>query len=246
VTLGIIDFDKVAAVALDEIRTALSGWLRGQPHDEPAFLNRITEALDRRRRGCDVGAAAPMTMTSDLAVLHRRGPNSTDRFGADLAVTVDVPTTNFRKTAFFQFKRAADFQAVFESSQFDAAREIGAIWDRSYALAIDETREVLRIQGANEVAAGFAHGTKTHKADCSDWLPVTRWLWLWLTCDLGPSSDPRDPNAVEPLLEDFRMPISRRRFFGEGRDFTVPDDWVPARSWLQMFFQRLETPFSRK
>ena len=40
----IIDFDKIVSQALDVVSTAINGWLRGQPHEEVALLNRITGA----------------------------------------------------------------------------------------------------------------------------------------------------------------------------------------------------------
>lgn len=180
-------------------------------------------------------------MRSELAVLHRRGPGQSDRFGADLAITVDVPVTAFRKTAFFQLKRSSDLQAIFERKQFDDARELQSVWDRSWALAIDESRAVLRVRSATDVISEFTDGRGSHKVVSTDWLPITRWLWLWLSCDIGPPSRIDDPNAVEPLLEDFRMPPTQRLVFDVGRDFILPDNWLPSRSWLNMSFEMSET-----
>ncbi len=54
-----VDLDKVLKVVLDDVGSAVNGWLNGRPLDEIALMNRITEILARRRRGCDVGIQIP-------------------------------------------------------------------------------------------------------------------------------------------------------------------------------------------
>lgn len=96
-----LDFDKIAYNTLWDVSEAVRGWLSGQPTDEVALMNRITERITRRRRGCDVGVGSKVQMVSQLALLHRKGARQTDLYGADLAITVLVAKIGFIKTRFF-------------------------------------------------------------------------------------------------------------------------------------------------
>jgi hypothetical protein len=67
-----VNVDTILDALLDDMRHVTDGWLNGEPRDEPAFMNRATERLNRRRRKCDVGVKQPVEVESEFFVLHRR------------------------------------------------------------------------------------------------------------------------------------------------------------------------------
>ena len=115
-------------------------------------------------------------MQSRVHVLHRRGQGTTDAYGADLALTVDVPDAPFLKTAFFQLKRSQGYKATLERSQLDQAKVVQKVWDRSYAAVFDEQRAGVRIEAVAAVLKDFPRGQKTHSVVCGGWMSMTRWL----------------------------------------------------------------------
>jgi len=80
-------------------------------------MNQLTGRLGRRRKGCDVGLRVPVNAKAQVSLLHRKGTSQTDRYGADLAVTVFVDDDRFVKTAFFQLKVGDKYQVTVESQQ---------------------------------------------------------------------------------------------------------------------------------
>src|SRR5215467_11418986 len=99
-----INFDRVFSELLFDMAHAVDGWANGEPRDETALMNRITERLSRNRRKCDVGVHRPVDAIADFYILHRRDLNQSDKFGSDLAATIRIPESDFVKTAFFQLK----------------------------------------------------------------------------------------------------------------------------------------------
>ena len=229
-----IDFDKIARVALVDTGDALRGWLAGHPRDETAFLNRLTERLNRRRRGCDVGSTLPMKVETSLALLHRRGSRQTDKYGCDLAVTLKVEPGIFRKTVMFQIKRSADFCVQVVRSQLDEAFVDPRLGSRAFVLALEEVRQALRIESAATLRAGFA-GQKQRRFDATQWLCAAEWLYGWLDCDIGPSSLGSADDGVESLLQEFLLEPPEIDFFDDSLPTDLGDlDIIPARAWLRI------------
>lgn len=231
---GDINFDKVLKEILGDMETVTSGWLAGRPRDETALLNRITERLQRSRRKCDVGVNEPMEMTAEFFELHRRGDRQTDAHAADLAVTIDIPSQNFRKTALFQLKVSRDYVATLEKRQILDALTLNEIAERSFVLAVDEERSGYRVRSTWKCSTEFQE-QENKKVTTDSWDFLVVWLLKWFSCEEGPLSKPDDPNPIERLLEHFTIPaesLSRRGFINEN----LPRDFLPAKAWLRYGF----------
>jgi len=231
-----LDFDKIAHHALTDLGYAITKWLEGRPLDEVAFMNHVTGRIVRRRRGCDVGVQTPMQMHAKVYELHRKGPRQTDRFGADLAVTVSVPGESFMKTALFQIKRSRDYSVDVELKQLHEAQGHELTQNRSFVFAVDESRRSFRIKRVSEVESSF-DGQKRKRFDASAWLCLADFLWQWLSCDLGQPSNPNDSDSIEKMLEGYIVePQSGLTWNSESADQSQ-DDFLPARSWLRLEFR---------
>lgn len=237
----ILDFDKIAAIVLMDIREACKGWLSGQPTDEVALMNRITANLNRRRRGCDVGVGSPVHMESQLAMLHRKGPKQTDLYGADLAITILVLSLNLVKTSFFQFKKSNRFKASLVRKQIDAALSDPRVADRSFAMAVDEVRFGIRLKEVRKLRSEFQVNQQSRSFDTSDWAFLTEWLWNWLSCDIGPPSDLGSPDSVEILLQRYVSNDDWKTPWISAGDDNLADDYLPARAWLVLSLIETET-----
>lgn len=198
-----LNLDQLMYVVLGDILEAVHGWVSGLPTDEVALLNRVTERLARRRRGCDVGLLHPMKVSAQIANLHRQGPNQTDMYGSDLAVTINIDGNTYLKTAFFQFKRAEGYQVTIEKHQLDAAFSVSTVGPRSFIVAADNHRSGIRIRDMHSLNQSFPQGQATQGVDTSDWQSLTEWFQGWLACTIGPPSDPSDLGAPETYLQSF-------------------------------------------
>jgi hypothetical protein len=78
-------------------------------------------ALSRKRRSCDIGGLNASRVVNQIALLHRKGDGNTDKFGADLAVTLSIADGILLKTALFQVKVGDAFTASFARSQLEEA-----------------------------------------------------------------------------------------------------------------------------
>jgi hypothetical protein len=112
-----INLDLVLQGLLDDMAHVTNGWLNGEPKDEPALMNRITERLSRHRRKCDVGVTHPVEVVVEFFNLHREGPIQTDQYGSDLAVTIRIAEIDLTKTAFFQLKVSRNYKARLDLGQ---------------------------------------------------------------------------------------------------------------------------------
>lgn len=234
-----MDFDRIMLELLGSIDVALKGWKKGGLLSEEPLMNRIVEPFNRNRRGCDVGAATPLSMTSQVAILHRRGANQTDAFGSDLAITIDIPSRAFRKTALFQLKVANGLSASIERSQINAAHAHPLVQDRSFVMVTDRERLRTRVKSTRDLINAFRPGAETATCDCSPWLSLGQWASQWLSCEVGVPSGYADPNGVEGLLERFivEQPDEWVSPFGETAQTTdLPERWIPAKVWLVLRF----------
>jgi hypothetical protein len=204
-----LNFDRVLEALLDDMAKATDGWANGSPLDEMALMNRITEKLTRKRRRCDVGAEFPVELHAEFFDLHRRGEAQVDKFGSDLAVTVQIPSDGFVKTAFFQLKVSRDYQATLNINQLDQAAVI-RVAERSFVLAVDAKRFGYRVKSLGECRSEIPTGHATKQFDTSEWEFLVQWILAWFQCERGPASEPNDPHGPETLLENYRHPDSKR------------------------------------
>src|SRR5215216_4302118 len=242
---SLIDFDRIAEILVQDILwEAVAKWLRGRPLDEVALLNRLTERLGRRRRGCDVGVEFPVTASSTVAVLHREGEHQRDLFGSDLAVTATFDNPQFTKTAFFQLKCSEAYRVSIRRDQLLEATRDPRVGDRSFALAVDEARGGVRIHPVEDLLIGFSSASASKVIDCSAWAGLTQWVLGWLSCDMGPySENPNSPRSVESLLGSYVVETTGDEFswFGGEASADVPSGYSPTRSWLIFKFTAEET-----
>jgi len=236
-----LDFDKLASHLVWHVLAAVDGWLAGRPCDETAFVNRLTERLARRRRACDVGVIEPMTVTTQVAILHRRGRRQTDRFGSDLAVTLRTDAGDFLKTALFQVKKSHDYRATFEIAQLTEASLDPRIKERSYALVVDELRRGLRVGKMEQISTAAATAGDNVNVQCAAWEFLIQWFWRWMLCEEGPMSDANDTNSVESLLQNFVIPEQEWESLWEANpSFDIPEDYLPARTWMLFNVRHVE------
>lgn len=233
-----INFDRLVAALVSEMQAVATSWAQGSPTDEIALLNRITEALNRKHRKCDVGVNTPIEMTSELFTLHRQGDNQTDKYGADFAVTVDIPTSKFKKTALFQLKKSKKYKATLESSQLKDGVIEPQVGKRSFVLAVDEERLGWRVKSVSECLESFSDGTATKQFDTNTWDFLTEWLLKWLKCEVGLPSLQDDKVQVEKMLSLYKI-ITRSVGYDFNRE-NFPKDYVPARAWLYLSFEPKE------
>ena len=232
-----VNFDSIVRIVLEDTKAAILAWKSGQPQSEEALMNQLTGRLARRRNGCDVGLRHPVTAIAQVAMLHREGVNNTDKYGADLAVTIRVDNDSYIKTALFQLKRGSGYQVIVEGQQLQDAYIDKRLGDRSFVLAIDDNRLGIHIKDVKTLLAVKGdQKTKTHSFH--DWTFLTKWLWDWLSCEVGPVSDFDDPYGVEPLLECYVVDEQNRESpWGSitSESDQLQNDIIPARVWLTYF-----------
>ena len=235
-----LNFDRLCEEVVNDVAKSSLGWKNGQPHDEVAFLNRLTERLNRKRRNCDVGLHSRMTATSSLYFLHRKGASQKDEFGADLAVTVRVGE-EWTKTALFQFKKTNDLKLRLDEDDLKGAKEDPRIAERSFVLAIDEERLAIRIEKTSLLAKKLDEsGNQSIGCGTEDWRSLVEWLWYWMNCAIGPMTDPGDPAPVEGLLEAFRMSEPDEDFEFEEDPEAEALRHIPARAWLRTMIKPVD------
>lgn len=230
-----IDVDRLINIVLTDVQRAAKEWKNGRPLDEAAFMNNLTRVLGRKRRGCDVGKTSPMRATSQLYYLHREETDSSDKYGADLAVTLRIGKS-WTKTAIFQLKKTKDYKCTLDKADLKAADEDKRISERSFLLAIDEDRLGVRLEKIQGLQEEFMKAGKKRKVfHASGWSYLSDWLRAWLRCELSPLTSSSDPNPVEGLLEAFRWdgPEPSDEFDFEPADVEHLES-VPAESWLKI------------
>ncbi len=238
-----IDFDKVAIYTLNQVMGAIEGWLKGRPTDEVALMNRLTENFSKSRRGCDVGIRDKISMTNKVAMLHRKGTNQIDLYGADLAITIYV-NHSFIKTALFQLKKGYNFSAGLERRQLNDGLADDRYKNKSFVMYADEAKASIRIKSISSLISQFNDTQDTKTFDTSEWLFLVEWLKKWMSCEEGELSDVNDKFSIERLLQEF---IVEEDDWVSPWGFDISDnlfesnskvsDNLPAKAWLVILFE---------
>jgi hypothetical protein len=223
------DIDKFLAVVLSDVMSAISGWLNGRPLDEVVLMNRLTEVLGRRRRGCDVGLQTPIELKCRVFLLHRQGNKQTDRYGSDLAITVYTKDRSLIKTVLFQLKRSSDLSTVLDKQQIDDAMIDDRVADRAFVFAADDTRFCIRVKPIREINSFFHGNQKQQTFYTGDWHGLSKWVIEWMECSIGPNSDPSDPNSIENLLEKYVIEHVPFQPWERGPDYDLPGNYLPLK-----------------
>ena len=223
-----IDEDKLLNSVLPRLTKSLKAWQLGMAADETALMNQITSTFNyQRARRCEIGIDKTMYVTSELYELHRRGLAQIDRYGSDLALTVEAP--GFTKTAFFQFKIAKKDIVRVEKKQIEDAKTVQAVYERGFVFAVDVDSGLMRIESIDKLAPRFS----SHQSigdDIRDWESFSDWLRSWLQCQAGKPTSTQDIPLLETLLTKFS--IARKRA-GHETKWEVPSGFVPAKARLK-------------
>ncbi len=241
-----INIDMVLSSVLGDVMAALQGWRQGIPRDETAFMNWLSGQLLRRRKGCDVGCQLPMTMTTQMSLLHRRGLHNTDQYGSDLAITIGIHNCSYLKTCIVQLKKSRDYRAKVMLQQLMKTTASAVVAERSFVAAFDEVRPCgVRLMSAQELADEFNSHQTSKQFHTEKWLSLSEWLLGWLSCSIGPMSERNDPLSVERLLERYRVPERKddewtSPWQEERQAWTQPphDEPGPADAWMALFFDK--------
>ena len=102
-----VNFDFMVRAVLGDIEAAIKAWTLGQPRSEEALLNQLTGAACPSVSWLRRWPSRASNRHCLVASLHRKGTLSTDKYGADLAVTVRVDNDRYMKTALFQSSNVA-------------------------------------------------------------------------------------------------------------------------------------------
>ncbi|WP_158509551.1 hypothetical protein [Limnochorda pilosa] len=141
------------------------------------------------------------------------------------------------KTALFQIKRSQELMLDIEKRQLKDAHLHSRIAERSFVLAVDEVRATFRITPVADVLRQFGEAS-TRRLRAEGWLSLAEFIWKWLACELGPHSQPDDPQSVEALLRAFVVE--------NDEDLPIwdeyPEDVLPSRTWLDLRFVPREGP----
>ena len=238
-----LDLDRVLEAALGAVHSAMRSWSEGGLQTEEPLLNHLIGALSRKRRGCDVGGPAANRVANQVALLHRKGDHNTDKFGADLAVTLSIADGRFLKSALFQVKVGDAFTGSFARSQLEDATSDQQVRERAFVCVFDRGRLRTRVKQADAVLANFKSGAANSSLTCHDWDTLGEWICKWLACQIGKPSRVDDPNGIERRLSSY---VVERR--NETSSWTEPwrpeggqtvnresNGIIPAKAWLMIF-----------
>jgi hypothetical protein len=196
-----VNLDALTAFVTDHTRTAIREWRRGAPQDETSLMNHLTGQLSKASRGCDVGLKSRLIVHSKVFELHRRGLKSTDRHGADFAVTISFEPSAYTKTVLFQLKVGTNYRATLEIDQLDDMLAAPRAATRAFVFYVDEARIGFRIKSAKELRAAFHQdNTKSQTFDTAGWQSESEWLLDWMRCKVGPESSLDATDTIEAEL----------------------------------------------
>ena len=238
-----LDLDRVLESALVAVHRAMQSWSEGGLQTEEPLLNHLIGELSRKRRSCDIGGPTASRVVNQIALLHRKGDGNTDKFGADLAVTLSLADGSFLTTALFQVKVGDAFTGSFARSQLEDATSDQQIRERAFVCVFDRVRLRTRVEQADAVLANFKSGAEKSSQTCHDWDTLGEWICKWLACQIGKPSRVGDPNGIEPRLS--RYVVERRnetsswmepwRPEGGRMEDGGPKGTIPAKAWLLIF-----------
>lgn len=198
-----IDRDKVIGFLVYTWWHPLHDWPLGIP-EEVYFIHDIMRRYRGSLRDWDIGMRQPARLEHSVALLHQRGPNRSDQYGSDFALTIDVTgALTLRKTALFQTKLATNYSATVESHQLQQALGIPEFVGRCFTMAVDRARFVLRIESVDDLASSFTSGQATKTFDTTQWHPSTEWMLKWFECHHGSLSSTIDGPQIESLLSAY-------------------------------------------
>jgi hypothetical protein len=196
-----VNLDALSGYVTDYTRNAIIAWQKGTPQDETSLMNHLTGQLSRARRGCDVGLKSRLVVQSKVFELHRKGQRSTDRHGADFAVTIAFEPSAYTKTVLFQLKAGAGYGATLERLQLDDMVADDRAAPRAFVLFVDRDRLGVRIKSAQELLEEFdPDNTTSQTFDTTGWQSETEWLLDWMRCNIGPESNLEETDGIEATL----------------------------------------------
>ena len=233
-----IDYDKLVFMVLRDFGSAISDWLKGAPKDEIVLMNNLTRYFARVRRNCDIGINTVISVETEVYELHRKGKAKSDLYGSDLAVTVGIKNIGFLKTALFQLKKSANHSAIIDKTQLLSAVSQKQCYDRSFVLAVDEIKESIRLMDFKSILSQYDidKGNIEKTFSTGNWQFLSTWLYEWMSCNIGPVSDPNDNNSIETLLKKYAVSPPISHWESQEPDINH-DDIIPAKVWLQVNFK---------
>jgi hypothetical protein len=164
-----LDLDRVLEAALVAVPRAMQSWSEGGLQTEEPLLNHLIGELSRKRRSCDIGGPTASRVVNQIALLHRKGDGNTDKFGADLAVTLSIADGILLKTALFQVKVGDALTGSFARSQLEDATSDQQVRERAFVCVFDRGRLRTRVKQADAVLANFKSGAANSSQTCHDW-----------------------------------------------------------------------------
>lgn len=238
--------------SLSCFRLAVYQWDAAFPRTEEPLMHRLVAPYLARP---DAVVRLPwwgrVRVQSDVHELHRKGPRLTDRFGADLAISLVVRGRSFgnpvfAKTLFVQTKLADGGTLRLRREQLEQSMVSNEIADRSVVLAVDRGTREGWIIDVRDAYARFPSGQQSLGFHYRAWLSFEQYIQQWLWCRRGRPEVPggfyirgllrdlaeavRDGRSVDGVLD--RLP---RSDFTQGRR---PSSI--AKSWLQLRLDLLE------
>ncbi len=162
--------------------------------------------------------------------LHRRGPNQTDQYGSDIAVTLSIERASYLKTALLQLKRTENDRVELRKDQINDASAPG-ILERSFAVGIDPLSRDIRISPLAPIIPQWS-GRDTVRIDPTGWSGFVEWLVGWVKCDVGTPSRPWAA-PVEVSLQSYAPPGTEPLW---GVDMGATEDvieLVPVSTWIR-------------
>lgn len=181
-------------------------------------------------------------MTAEFYELHRKGEQTTDMYGSDLAVTIQIGDGDPRKggllkTVLLQLKISSDYAVELQQSQLRQADDIPQAHGRCFVVAVDKPRLGYRIESVCKCLSQFQGQTsKTFHAD--EWTFLSEWIRDWFSCAQGLPSKPNDPRGIEGLLEAYRTPPPPDDLLSDVMEANLREPPVPAKGWLKYGFMQ--------
>lgn len=249
---------KLTRLGLETIESADSDWRAGRILNEEPFLSAVVRQSEARFFEWDLNLLLklliplsasnlmpPLTQVlrrrrihCDLEVLHRQGNLSTDKYGADLALSIE--TDGFKKIAIIQTKISNSKKVIIDTKQLNKMLASGIPIQCLFVLACEKLEFDYRFIAANSsVLRPKPHATtkassKTQKLRRRvnyRWTPFADWWVKWLRCDIGGMTN-EEYDSAKALLTT-RMTVSDR---------IAPD----VESWSPMAWIRVTNVFEAR